>query len=141
VTKFWALIKAANKLYESVKKGMDQKGSTHEFITLQALDLLGVNDLNVRQRLEKACMAPDRQSDLRRLVFEGHFYGTVAGERMGNFLERVFDNLASGPLGLVDQFVDDIDETALSNFEKYYMHAMAGNIKFKELGWAAHSNG
>jgi hypothetical protein len=135
--KFWALITEANKLY-AVKKSMEQSGSTHEFITLQALVLLGINDPTARKQLQKACMAPDREKDLNRLAFEGHFYGKVAGRRYGNFLERVFGDLATGFLGFVDRHVNDIYETALSNFMKYYIHATEGDIKLKELGWAAH---
>ena len=136
--KFWGLINEANKLYASVKKGMDQSGSTHEFITSEALDLLGVTDAKVQNVLQKACMAPDREKDLRSLVFEGHFYGKVAGRRNGNFLERVFGDLSTGLLGFIDRNINDIDETALSNFTKYYTHATAGDIQLKELGWAAH---
>lgn len=138
VEKFWALVREANKLYAAVKKGMDQKSSTHEFITAKALDLVGVIDPAVRKSLQKACMGPDRETDLKRLVFEGHFYGKVGGRRNGNFLERVFGDPATGLLGLVDRLVNDIDETAMSNLTKYYTHATEGSIKLKELGWAAH---
>ena len=136
--KFWDLMNEANKLYADVKKGMDQSGSTHEFITSAALDLLGVTDAKTHQVLQKACMAPDREKDLRSLVFEGHFYEKVAGRRNGNFLERVFGDLSKGLLGFIDRHINDIDETALSNFAKYYTYATAGDIQLKELGWAAH---
>jgi len=136
--KFWRLINEANRLYSAVKKGMDQAGSTHEFITVQALDLLGVSDTKTRKILHGACTAPDREKDLRNLVFEGHFYGKVAGRRNGNFLERVFGDLAQGLMGFIDRYVDDIDETAFSNFKRYYAHATSNDIQLKELGWAAH---
>jgi len=137
-SRFWALVREANNLYAAVKKGMNLKKSTHEFITLKALDLLGVADPSVRNSLQKACMGPDTDTDLKRLVFEGHFYGKVGGRRNGNFLERVFGDLATGLLGLVDRHVNDIDETAMSNLSKYYIHATEGNINLRELGWAAH---
>ncbi len=136
--KFWGLINEANRLYSAVKKGMDQSGSTHEFITSGALDLLGVTDAKTHKVLQKACMAPDREKELRSLVFEGHFYGKIVGRRNGNFLERVFGDLSTGLLGFIDRYIDDIDETALSNFTEYYTHATAGDIQLKELGWAAH---
>lgn len=136
--KFWAIVQEANKLYAAVKKGMDQRSSTHEFVTNKALDLLGVTDPGLRSSLQKACMGPDRETDLKRLVFEGHFYGKVGGRRNGNFLERVFGDPASGLLSLVDRLVNDIDETALSNLTKYYAGAMKRGIQLKELGWAAH---
>lgn len=138
VKKFFAIINEANRLYAAVKKGMDQSGSTHEFITWQALDLLGIIDPRTRTGLQKACMAPDREKDLRSLVFEGHFYGKTAGRRNGNFLERVFGDLASGLLGFIDRRIDDIDETALSNFSTCYARATGGGIRLKELGCAAH---
>jgi hypothetical protein len=136
--KFWALITEANRLYAAVKKGMDESGSTHEFITLQALVLLGIDDPTARKKLQKACTAPDREKELNRLAFEGHFYGKVGGRRNGNFFERIFGDPGTGLLGFIDRHVDDIDETALSNFMKYYIHAKEGDIKLKELGWAAH---
>ena len=138
LVKFKSLINEANKLYSNIKKGMDKSGSTHEFITSQAIELLGLDDSKASETLKKACTAPDREKNLRSLVFEGHFYGNVGGGRNGNFLEKVFGDLAKGLMVFIDRYVNDIDETALSNFGKYYTIATASDILLKELGWAAH---
>ncbi|MFC1883319.1 hypothetical protein ACFL2O_00980 [Thermodesulfobacteriota bacterium] len=130
----WELIKTANEYYDALKSSMDEKDTTHEFITKGALNLLKIDDPGIWGELKPACMAPDREKKMWELAYEGHFFGKVRSGKFGNFMERVFGKYF---LSVIDR-VNDIDETAVSNFSKYYKQALDGNIGFKELGCAGH---
>lgn len=141
LTKFWSIIEEAKKLYFTLKKESDQSGSTHEFITSQALDIINITDTKIQKDLQKNCIAPDKESKLRNLIFEGHFYGKITendDKHKGNFLERIFGDLNMGFIGIINRYINDIDETAQSNFIKYYTHALANGNQLEKLGWAAH---
>ena len=63
------------------------------------------------------------------------FLRTRKGAKFGNFLGRVFGKYF---LSFLNNCINDIDETASSNFSKYYKQPLDRNIGLKELGWAGH---
>jgi hypothetical protein len=131
----WDIFRKANKYYDILKGALNRTNSTHEFITEKALELLGKSNQTLLKELKAACVQPDTNKDMYRLAFEGHFYGKVRGGKYGNFLQNCFNNQT---LMLID-LIDDIDETALGNFQTYYNKAFdKGDVNLKTLGWAAH---
>lgn len=131
----WDIFQNANKYYSILKGALNKKDNTHEFITERALDLLGNSNASVRKALKTACIQPDTVKSMYKMIYEGHFYGKVKGGGYGNFLKNFFDKTS---LILID-LVDDIDETAVSNFTKYYKQALKNNgFDYKTLAWSAH---
>ncbi|OPY09361.1 MAG: Zinc dependent phospholipase C [Syntrophus sp. PtaB.Bin001] len=128
------LIKTANTYYQALKKLIDEKDTTHELITAHALDLQKITDPVLKTPILDSCMDPDRDKKLWELAYEGHFYGKIDERRYGNFWPRVLD----GPsLYLLDR-INDIDETAFSNFARYYSQALQNPTDLKILGRAVH---
>jgi len=121
--------------YQTLKGQMDKNYTTHEFITEQALGLLGINDKKMIQSLKDACVEPDRKKNLWELAYEGHFYGKTKGNKYGNFLPRVFGGAAVRILHCFDK---NIEETAQSNFIDYYQKSIKNSIDLTRLGWAIH---
>jgi hypothetical protein len=134
ITTFKNLTKAANHYYKELKGAMNQEKSTHEFITAQALAFLEIDDRGFCDALKEYCMEPDRSKDKWELAYEGHFYGKVGNRRFGNFFPRVFPGTV---LWMLDR-VNDIDETAASNFSKYFEMAFQDRGNLAALGSAAH---
>ncbi len=132
--KFWKQIKTANAYYKALKSAMDEKDTTHEFITKKALDLLGIYDSKTWNTLKPACMDPDKKKKMFELVYEGHFFGKTKGNKLGNFLPRVFKKWSMFLL----EHIDDTEETAASNFSKYFRQSQNGSLNLKMLGWASH---
>ena len=131
---FSELIKKANEYYAALKGLMDEKDTTHEFITAEALSQLNIQDKIFSQALLESCMDPDKDKKHWELAYEGHFYGKLNGQKFGNFFPRVFHG---SMLWFLDH-LNDIDETALSNFCKNYAKALADRSNTKILGCAAH---
>jgi hypothetical protein len=128
------LIKTANSYYQALKKLIDEKDTTHELITAQALEMQKITDPVLKTPILDSCMDPDRDKKLWELAYEGHFYGRIDEQRYGTFRPRVLD----GPsLYLLDR-INDIDETALSNFARCYSQALQNRGDLKLLGQAVH---
>jgi hypothetical protein len=113
---------------------MDEKDTTHEFITAEALTQLDIHDKIFSQALLGSCMDPDKDKKHWELAYEGHFYGKLNGQKFGNFFPRVFHG---SMLWFLDH-LNDIDETALSNFCKNYAKALGDRSNTEILGCAAH---
>jgi hypothetical protein len=128
VDNFYALVKIVADNYKELKNPQEWSAkNTHKFITEKACEYLSL-DQKVANQLIKACTVPDDNEKMWRLCYEGHFYGAVKGG-YGNFLKKVFDDEL---LALVD-YINDIDETAVSNFA---VHFKPEDVR--ELGFAAH---
>ncbi len=123
--------------YTNLRKELKQPGTleTHEFITTQALDIIGERDVAYRSEVIGHCMDPDRHWALIKLAAEGHFYGLTRNGAYGNYFHRVFED---GTLELLRRADPDIDETALSNFAKHYTGFAAETAQLDELGCALH---
>ena len=129
------LIRKGKEYYKLLKSQLDKKDTTHEFITDRALDLIQHQNVTTRKKLKVSCVAPDRNKKMNELVFEGHFYGKTRGNARGNFLQKCF----SPEILATISWLDDIEETAVSNFSRHYKGAFRnGSVDLTCLGWAAH---
>jgi hypothetical protein len=131
---FSDLIKKANEYYAALKGLMDEKATTHEFITAEALSQVDIQDKIFHHALLESCMEPDKDKKLWELAYEGHFFGKVNGRKFGNFFPRVFHG---SMLWFLDH-LNDINETALSNYCKNFAKALGDRSNIEILGCACH---
>jgi hypothetical protein len=129
---FSEMLEKANEYYALLKAEMDKGITTHQFITAEAMSLIGIP--GKYPDLLNHCMDPDKDKELWELVYEGHFYGIVKEGKYGNFLPRVF----KGPMLWFLEHLDNVKENALSNFCKNYTDAHANKASIKKLGHACH---
>ena len=135
------LIKLIHQSYNQFKALPSGKYSTHQYITVQASELLHLDPVTAKALLEY-CTYPDApKSDMTDLIFEGHFYGKTNSGKPGNFLINLYPQILVALEAfkkLLHGMHEDIHEHAVMNFDKHYVSAGPGNQKCFYLGVAAH---
>ncbi len=138
---FRKLIRLTQESYNLLTQSYTDKKSTHFFITLAALNLVGAPP-DFRDPLLENCTYPDEAwHDLRDLIFEGHFFGDTVPGKKGNFIEKYYPKamvLFKALKKLTHGVKEDIHENALENFVKYYEEFMSPRRKDESLGIAVH---
>ncbi|MEN6374140.1 MAG: hypothetical protein ABFD75_05060 [Smithella sp.] len=142
---FDKLIRLTHQSYNLHKALPSTEHNTHEFITDQAIALLGINPV-IADTLHTYCTYPDEpKSDMSDLIFEGHFYGKTSAGAPGNFLVDAFPETALRAMELVKKIRfgadEDIHEHAVMNFTRYFNQSIppaSADLKHFYLGVAAH---
>ena len=142
---FDKLIGLIHQSYNLHKAQPGTKLNTHQYITDQAIALIGI-DPAIANTLHTYCTYPDEpKSDMSDLIFEGHFYGNTSSGTPGNFLVDAFPEATIKAMEFIKKMrhgVDeDIHEHAVMNFTRYFnqvLHSTSVDQKYFYLGVAAH---
>ncbi len=112
------------------------QATNHQLITMEAFSLLGdaPNLTAIKDQVIRHCSGPDKALKTQALMMEGHFYGPIGDDQIGNYLPKYF---GKNMLHLM-KHTDDIEETAHSNAAKYYDEYKQNKTNIKSLGWALH---
>jgi len=136
------LIRLTHESYEQFKRIIGSRYSTHRYITDQALRLVAADPAAFQRLLGYSTYPDESESDMRDLVFEGHFYGKTFSGGEGNFLNNLFPEGLLAVLEMVKKlrhgFDEDIREHAVMNFAKNCARVRNGGPEHFHLGVAAH---